>query len=168
MVTAVIDVIHCRGKDNHCLHAPIGGVRRSNKAKVNTPEAKKDTPRALETVDNLASRSALTCKANAMHRHVGPFSLLSVPNRLSIPCSVIDRGWFVSSESGFPKQVPPRFSFPSGGLRFSFGEKRSIPNTRLLSSAPCPPPPPPRSPLSSLLSLSALSASLLLRRHWTT
>ena len=34
MVTAVIDVIHCRGKDNHCLHAPIGGVRRCNKAAV--------------------------------------------------------------------------------------------------------------------------------------
>ena len=101
MVTAVIDVIHCRGKDNHCLHAPIGGVRRCNKAAVKgTHQKRRRTPRAQETVDNLASRSALTCKANAMHRHVGPFSLLSVPNRLSIPCSVIDRGWFVSSESG--------------------------------------------------------------------
>jgi len=109
MVTAVIDVIHCRGKDNHCLHAPIGGVCRCNKAPVHsgrTHQKRRRTPRAQETVDNLASRSALTCKANAMHRHVGPFSLLSVPNRVSIPCSVIS-----SIEAGFSVREPCQWIF---------------------------------------------------------
>ena len=110
MVTAVIDVINCRGKDNHCLHAPIGGVRRCNKAavQVNTPEEKR-TPRE-GAVDNLALRFALTCKANAMHRHVGPFSSkLCFPSQiacrfLAAAASSID-GWFVSSESGpFPSR----------------------------------------------------------------
>ena len=71
MVTAVIDVIHCRGKDNHCLHAPIGGVRRCNKAAVrSTHQKRRRTPRAQVTVDNLASRSALTCPAEGPEHHV--------------------------------------------------------------------------------------------------
>ena len=44
-----------------------------------------------------------------MHRRVGPFSLLSVPNRLSISCIVIDEAGLSVPRAAFPKQVPPRW-----------------------------------------------------------
>ena len=112
MVTAVIDVIHCRGKDNHCLHAPIGGVRRCNKAsvKVNTrQEAKKEghpARRRLRTtwhrVPPLLVRRTRCTDTSALSA--------CFPSQIAcrfLAASSIEAGLSVP-RAAFSKQVPPR------------------------------------------------------------
>ena len=112
-LTAVIDVIHCRGKDNHCRHAPIGGVRRCNKAKVNTPEANKGSEEGHPARRRLWTTWHRVPPLLVRRTRCTDTSALSACFPSQIACrflaaSSIEAGLSVP-RAAFPKQVPPRY-----------------------------------------------------------